>query len=267
MNFEFILNPDILLYRSVKTRENLLGEWYSFIPEDTYGYGPITGEFRSTKSLKLIDITKNSFYNDFRDNIIKYSKINPIINSRKKAILFPLGFPDYKVYTKIADELGITRELSIDLNIELDAQYYGNRSRCSIMEFDLELVSLLKEIYPTYDGIISPIKLPNTLMNGYQFSEMCVFNRDNIKLVKEFSRIQTAGNMTPQEPIKMLGAISLDTQFTREYVSSMKEFHRTFKFLSNDNIIEKSISTNTPLTPGPETFKKTRKTRKNKLNK
>jgi hypothetical protein len=73
--------------------------------------------------------------------------------------------------------------------------------------------------------------------------------------------------MTPQEPIKMLGAISLDTEFTREYVSSMKEFHKTFKFLPNDNIIEKSMSINTPLTLGSETFKKIRKTRKNKLNK
>ena len=44
----------------------------------------------------------------------------------------------------------------------------------------------------------------------------------------EVSRIHAGGNITEKTPVRILGAISLDNEFTREYVSSMKEFHKTF---------------------------------------
>jgi len=241
MSFDFLLSPDQVIYRSAHTRENLLGGWYTFIAEDSFGYGPITGEFKSKKTLKLLDITKNSFYNDFRDNIIKYSKSNPGMNSKKILLLFPLGFPDSTLYTKFADLIRIPRVPTIDFGIELDTQYYGNRSRCSVMEYDLELILVLKEIYPEYDGIVSPIRLPNILANAYHHSEMCIFNKDNIELVKELSRTQSGGSMFSQHPIRIVGAISIDNEYTREYVSTMKEFHRTFKLIKEDNLIEKQF--------------------------
>ena len=263
MAFDFILNTHILLYRSVKTREYLLGEWYSFIPEETFGYGTITAEFKCKKSLKLLDITKNSFYNDFRDNIIKYSKSNPILNAKKMMLLFPLGFSDSTLYTKYANELKIPKADSVDFTIELDTQYYGNRSRYSVLQLDLELILVLKDIYPDYDGIISPIKLPNTLMNGYQHSEMCIFNKDNVELIKEIPRTQSGGNITQKEPVRILGAISLDNEFTREYVSSMKEFHKTFKLITTDNIIEQQFVPHVYVSPTESISKvKNRKTRK-----
>ena len=78
-------------------------------------------------------------------------------------------------------------------------------------------------------------------MNGYQHSEMCIFNRDNVELVKELPRVQSGG-MFSQKPIRILGAISLDNEITREYVSTMKEFHRTFKPLPNHSIIQQQFS-------------------------
>ena len=149
----------------------------------------------------------------------------------------------------------------------------------SLMEYDLELILVLKVIYPEYDGIVSPIRLPNTLLNGYQHSEMCIFNKDNIELVKELPRTQSGGTMFSQEPIRILGAISIDSEFTREYISTMKEFHRTFKPLPNHSIIEKQFAphvlvnpimpvintntgTNTSITSGPKISNKNRKTRK-----
>lgn len=48
--------------------------------------------------------------------------------------------------------------------------------------------------------------------------------------------------MFSQKPIRILGAISLDNEITREYVSSMKEFHRTFKPLPNHSIIQKQFA-------------------------
>ena len=61
MSFDFILTPDTLLYRSAHTKEKLLGEWYTFLVEDSYGYGSVTGEFKTKKPLKLLDITKIAF--------------------------------------------------------------------------------------------------------------------------------------------------------------------------------------------------------------
>jgi hypothetical protein len=82
--------------------------------------------------------------------------------------------------------------------------------------------------------------------------------------------------MFSQKPIRILGAISLDNEITREYVSTMKEFHRTFKPLPNHSIIQQQFAPhvyvhhtmpvitdtkpNTSLTNSPVT--KNRKTRK-----
>lgn len=109
---------------------------------------------------------------------------------------------------------------------------------------------------------------------------MCIFNRDNIELVKELPRTQSGG-MFSQKPIRIVGAISLDNEITREYVNTMKEFHRTFKLIKEDNLIEKQFAphvyvhstmpvitdnkgitniSNTPVT------NKNRKTRKRKNN-
>ena len=71
---------------------------------------------------------------------------------------------------------------------------------------------------------------------------MCIFNKDNIELVKELSRIQSGGSMFSQHPIRIVGAISIDNEYTREYVSTMKEFHRTFKLIKEDNLIEKQFA-------------------------
>ena len=87
--------------------------------------------------------------------------------------------------------------------------------------------------------------------------------------------------MFSQQPIRIIGAISLDNEITRAYVSSMKEFHGTFKPLPNNSIIQEqflpyvyvnpimpvlnkdtSVANTTP--PIYNTATKNRKTRKRK---
>jgi hypothetical protein len=83
--------------------------------------------------------------------------------------------------------------------------------------------------------------------------------------------------MFSQKPIRILGAISLDNEITREYVSTMKEFHRTFKPLPNHSIIQQQFSPhiyvhstpvitdtkpNTSLANSPTKNRKTRKLKK-----
>ena len=242
MSFDFILTPDRPIYRSVRSRDNFVGEWYSFTPEDTILYGPITGEFKSRKSLKLLDITQNTFYNDVRNKIIEYAKTNPFVNTNRMLLLFPLGFSDPVLYIKYVDSLGISRVPTSDINlqIELDTQFYGNRSRHSILELDIHLITLLKSIYPEYHGITSPIKLPNILSNAYHHTEICIFNKENIELVKELPIVQTGGNMG--EPIRIVGGISLDNEIIRKYTESMKGFEKSLKPLPYHSIIEKNFA-------------------------
>ena len=274
MSFHFILTPDRPIYRSVQSRENLLGEWYTFIPEDGFGYGPITGEFKSTKSLKLLDITKDTFYTDVKYKIMEYSKTDNDVYNNRFSLLFPLGFTDSFTYGKFAELAGISRADTLNSDILLETQYYGNRARCSILNLDLGLIKLLKLIYPEYDGITSPVKLPNILKNVYHHSELCIFNKQYIELVKEIPRLQTGGNMRDNisieenmgDPIRIGGAIHLDNDFIRKYTESMEKFFKKAKPLPNNSIIEKHLVPHVYVSSTEESVNKNkkRKTRKRK---
>lgn len=278
MSFDFILRPDMQIYRSVKSRDNFLGEWYTFTPEESVLYGPITGEFKSKTPLRLLDITKDTFYNDVKYKVMEYAKTNEFVYINRMLLLFPLGFSDRILYIKYADSKNIARVPSaeVKIEIELDTQFYGNRSRHSILELDIYLIKLLKSIYPEYDGIASPIKLPNILSNGYHHSELCIFNKENVELVKELPRAQTGGNMNREEPIRIVGAVSLDNEFIRIYKESMKGFEESLKPLPKNSIIEKQfvpyvyISSTGKEIPHPtlnkiQNINKKRKTRKIKV--
>ena len=104
--------------------ETLLGEWYTFIPEDSFGYGQITGEFKSKKTLKLLDITKESFYTDVKYKIMEYSKRDSDVYNNRFSLLFPLGFTDSFSYSKFAEIAGITRADTLNSDILLETQYY-----------------------------------------------------------------------------------------------------------------------------------------------
>jgi hypothetical protein len=276
MSFDFILSPEKPIYRSVKSRDNFLGEWYTFLQEESVLYGPITGEFKSKTPLRLLDITKDTFYNDVKYKLMEYAKTNEFVYTNRMLLLFPLGFSDRILYITYADSKNISRvpTTEVKIEIEFDTQFYGNRSRHSILELDIYLIKLLKSIYPEYDGIASPIKLPNVLSNGYHHSELCIFNKENIELVKELPRIQTGGNMG--EPIRIVGAVSLDNEFIRRYKESMKGFEESLKPLPKHSIIEKQfvpyvyISSTGEEIPQPtvnktQNLNKKRKTRKIKV--
>lgn len=75
--------------------------------------------------------------------------------------------------------------------------------------------------------------------------------------------------MKPTDSIPTVGAISLDNEITREYTKSMKDFHKTFKLLPINNIVENqnisSIASTTYYNNGSINFpKKGIKTRKRK---
>ena len=72
--------------------------------------------------------------------------------------------------------------------------------------------------------------------------------------------------MLRPDSIKIVGAISLDNEFIRAYVSSMKDFHRTFKLITDNNIIEERFPSQIYEYPveNTETAKNIPKTNSNK---
>jgi hypothetical protein len=83
--------------------------------------------------------------------------------------------------------------------------------------------------------------------------------------------------MLRPDSIKIVGAISLDNEFTRAYVSSMKEYRKTFKPITNTNVIEEQFPSqiyeypventkNSESTPNKRTSNKKRRTRRKNID-
>ena len=76
--------------------------------------------------------------------------------------------------------------------------------------------------------------------------------------------------MLRPDSIKIVGAISIDNDIIREYVSSMQEYRKIFKPITNTNIIEQQFPSqiyeypveNTKSTPNKTTYNKKRRTRR-----
>lgn len=193
MEFFISLPETTKLYRSVKNITDLTGYWYCFTPDDTYGYGSITVEFKPKKELRLLNIEDNSFYNDLINKIKETNKIG-ILEIDDVKLLFPLGFSDFEVYKQFTKAFKIPSIDTPKINIELASQFYQNRSRYSIKILNDALMTFLNSVYGReYDGIIAKHKLPNRLLGGYHHSEMAVFNKDTIEFVSEIPRSQGGG--------------------------------------------------------------------------
>lgn len=182
MSYIKIIPTTTKFYRSSRNQTDISGYWFGLTPESTFGYGSITAEFIPKRSLLLIDITHNDFYNDFVNKLKTHSDSNPNIETLQNTLLFPIGFFSSDIYLKFASTIGLTINNSQNMNVELNSQLYNNRYRCSVKDIDLLLMDYLKNSYPNYDGIIANKKLPNLIMNGFHHPEMALFDNTIIKL-------------------------------------------------------------------------------------
>lgn len=73
MAFSIDLAINTKLYRSSKRLTDLSGMWYGLTPYETYGYGPITREFKLNTTVKLLNIGHNDFYNDYINKLNELS--------------------------------------------------------------------------------------------------------------------------------------------------------------------------------------------------
>jgi len=213
------------LYRSGNKQSDLNGSWFCFNPNDTFGYGKITGEFQTKRVLKLIDITHPDFYNDYSHKLIQISKVNNDINTIKGQLLFPIGFIDINIYLEFAKSLSLQVSPS-SLDVGIESQFFGGRSRCSIHILDTNFINIIKEIYGlASDGIISPQRLPDRIRNGLHHSELCIFDINSIQYIDIIPRNIIGGdNKIPiltgfdfrSDKIKMV------TSIVNNYIESQK---------------------------------------------
>jgi hypothetical protein len=178
MNFITNYPSNSSIFRSAHTMDKLKeGKWFSFVPNVTFGYGTLTGEFKTNKDLKLIDICREDFYNEF----INYLHAYNVSDSDKCFYTFALGFVNFECYKNYAKSIGINVNDNISDEIERMSQFFGNRSRCSVHQLDQKFVDILYIFFKDHaDGFIAKSPLPNKLMNGKHHPELYLFNNTDV---------------------------------------------------------------------------------------
>lgn len=174
---EFIkkINSSSQFYRASRDISGINGYWFAFSPDDIRGYGNILGTFTPSRELNLIDITSGSFYIDYINRFNNHFHSNPTGIPRLTPYLFPIGFTDKECYQQFFSTIQPTHVIQpIQYDILSSAQFFGNRSRCSVKDLDMAFMETIYLLYPMVDGIIASTKLPNFIFNGYHHSEICV---------------------------------------------------------------------------------------------
>lgn len=163
--------------------------WFALEYETASTYGEYMYSFKSKRRLKLLDVANLNFHNDF------VSKVNSKYEGRyafeKTLVLLPLGLPNYETQTKLVVESanGLYPEhQNAYTKDQLDAlkliQYHlpfvGNKHRFSFQQPDggnpdKNMVEMMIELYPTYDGYISDIMWPSYHHGGFFKPEVCIF--------------------------------------------------------------------------------------------
>ena len=130
-----------------------------------------------------------------------------------------MGFPDIDVYRQFAKRIGLTvfyppcRE-----DVESASQLFGGRSRCSVHDIDSIFLKFIQSIYNTYDGLISPIKLPNKISNGLHHSELCIFDLNNVEFIRLIDRTSGGGhikNMNNDTPAMIIASNHTNPEIKR----------------------------------------------------
>ncbi len=204
---QFITNypSNSIIYRSANALDKLKdGKWFSFAPNVTFGYGSLTGEFKTNKDLKLIDICREDFYNEF----INYLHAYNISDNDKCLFTFALGFVNFECYKNFARSIGINVVDTISDDVERMSQFFSNRSRCSVHQLDQKFVDILHIFFKNHaDGFIAKSSLPNKLMNGKHHPELYLFDSNNVTFTQTLP--QAGGNIS-NDAIDIIYPIHLD---------------------------------------------------------
>jgi hypothetical protein len=242
--YSYILPENTSIFRATtKAKE---GRWYTLDLESAYIYGETITEYKTTKKLKLINITSLTFHLDFIDrlNILFTGDNYNGVSIEKMKCLIPLGLVNLDTQQEMIKILGA----NIDINIgkwndilELLSKLLLNRHRFSEHSLDTFLIETLEKIYGnTFDGMISPIKLPSIIHGGLFPRELCIFNHGNVKEITTYKRPE------PLSGGNKINSFKIDEnhfkKIEKNFIDKMKE--HTFKPFWNphtEDVISKNI--------------------------
>ncbi len=222
------------LYRSFTDDKKKIGNWFGFEASTTYGYGDKTAEFITTRDLKILDISKKEFYDNYTKDMIRY--INDGHNISKASALFPIGFDDKSLYKEYAQKIiGLDAsqfQFNPDLHIISNLEF-SNRSRCSVHQFDEIFVKIVRDLYSSFcDGFGCSLNFPDTIRNGFQHPEIMVFDNTLITYTNDISRnIMSGGDYICgyHNGIPVRGGISIDNEFTRKLKENLEQYEAEAK--------------------------------------
>ena len=201
-DFDVILPANTNLYKGeTKITEDVEESWLTddrhawFAEESAIAklYGPHVHTFKTTSSLKLINISSPLFHMDFIGKVNLLYKNNNGADFRKSLCLMPLGLPTTKEARFLAS-LGVDSSLS-NFNDENESinnwsSYYYGAQRMSVVinqtNLDDYFVNALKSIYGSkYNGYIQPIHAPTAIFGGkLNNPEVCLFkSASSVRLV------------------------------------------------------------------------------------
>jgi len=210
--FTIILRKGANIYHGTnKTSLKIINKptWFGENITDSVLYGNNIFEFKLSKDLRLIDINSPIFQSHYV-NMINNKFVR---KEERMKYLCALGLPNFQKQIEYIGEPSCKANLEI-LNTVADyLNFYQNKNRLSLhnrnINTDNDFVKMLIEFYPEYDGYISRQSLPSLYLCGFLSPELCLFNINSVKYIKNFT-YNLRGGKTKLDPIE-------DPQYRRTY--------------------------------------------------
>ena len=192
-SFIIEMRENDIIYHGSNTKISRLKNiptWFAKTEKIATKYGSNLHRFKLNNSVKLIDIANMNFHNDFMAKINTYFYKLGKHDSSKSLILLPLGLPNFQIQSLSIDKtkVGLYPENRSIMSpndkklldiIEYYVQYFGGRHRLSLerngTNYDVEMVKIMMELYPQYDGYICELLWPSYHQGGFLDPEICLF--------------------------------------------------------------------------------------------
>lgn len=224
--YSYILPENTSIFRATtKAKE---GRWFTLDLESAYTYGENITEYKTIKSLNLINITSLTFHLDFIDrlNILFTGSDYTGFSIEKIKCLIPLGLVNFDTQQEMLKRLGVKIEPNTkdwDSILDLLNKLMLNRHRFSEHSLDSFFIETLEKIYGNvFDGMISSIRLPSILHGGLFPRELCIFKYGTVKEINSYTRPHSLSGGFKTNNIKIDEEHFRKTE--REFLKSSKEF-------------------------------------------
>ena len=227
-SFLITLPRDTIIYRSVNSKNNIKGNWFTYDIETVKSYNPnIIEVYKLKNDLKLINLISRAFHNDYIDKInLKFTGNNYDGNDiRKIYALLPIGLPDFETQRIMLQRFNMNIDsIIINDDMKMFLSCLDNKLRMSDYNIDRDFANIIEELYKSCDGFTQPLSIYNPLFKGNFHREIYIYNRDNLVLIDSINiePVQTGGH----EPSRIIKPFKIDYKKIEEDVYKSLEIVR-----------------------------------------